>query len=458
MIVSLGLGAISLDKLGALLRIRIPQEIRHATPKRLVTDSREVCQGDLFVALKGKKDGHAYAEEAAKRGALSLLVEKRTPACAPHLIVPDVRSALGAWAKGVTEGEPLLRIGITGSVGKTTVKDAVTAMLGTRFAVHASFGNYNNDLGLPFTLLSTPKNTEVLVCEIGVSHPGEMRALSQILAPHISLITCIGHAHIGAFGTRECIAKEKAQLLSYAEEDGHLLFPKNEPLLGFVPPHGIHRHPILPFSEEELQQYALSVSAADIPRRSALAYATAVARLCGLNEDEIKEGLCRILALEMHRKEEVVGDILFIDDTYNASPEAMLGALTYLASKKACRHVAVLGDMLELGEDSYRYHRAAGRYASECADILFFFGKHKEAYAEGAEASGAKNAKSGAQGLPAYFVLDGEKEEIATEIVRHLSARDAILFKAAHAVAADQIVALCKKKIHQTEGDRNAFK
>jgi UDP-N-acetylmuramoyl-tripeptide--D-alanyl-D-alanine ligase len=159
------------------------------------------------------------------RGAVAVLAEKKTNAPIPHIIVPTVREALGKWAGPVAVGAKPLRIGVTGSVGKTTVKDALLTMLSPHFKTHATYKNYNNDLGLPFTILSAPQNTEVLICEIGVSEQGEMAPLSAILRPHISIITCIGHAHIGAFGSREAIAKEKTDILKCASENGLLLVP-----------------------------------------------------------------------------------------------------------------------------------------------------------------------------------------------------------------------------------------
>ena len=209
MIIPLKCGAIPYERLAHILHAPLPRSLRGGVPTRLVTHTGEIQEGDLFCALKGKKDGHDYIREACERGASAVISERKTEADIPHILVHSTQEALGTGAGAVTAGAFPIRIGITGSVGKTTVKEALRATLSVRFRVHATHENQNNELGLPFTLLSAPCDSEVLVCEVGISHPSEMEPLSQILRPHLSVITCIGHAHIGAFGSREKIAEEK---------------------------------------------------------------------------------------------------------------------------------------------------------------------------------------------------------------------------------------------------------
>lgn len=447
MIISLGIGAVRLERIAAFCGALPPRERACVTPARLVTDSREILPGDLFIALHGKDDGHLYTKEAAHRGAVAVIAEKKTDADIPHIIVQSAKRALGEWARSVLKETNAYRIGITGSVGKSTAKDAIAAMLSTRFSVHATYQNFNNDLGLPFTILETPKETRILICEMGISHIGEMRPLSRILMPHISLITCIGHAHIGAFGTRDAIAEEKADILAFAEPNGLFIVPQNEKLLSFVPPNGIQRMPVLPFAEKEIEEHRLPIVKEDLPRAFSLAYALAIAKAFSLTNEEIAEGFRRILAHNTHKSEELCGDILLIDDTYNASPEAMLGALTYLSAKKENRRVAVLGDMLELGDESARFHRAIGRFAAQKADLLFFFGKSASEYARGAKAAGAVPLSDLNVKEPVFSVLEGDTEEMAKRITQNLKKGDVVLFKAARAMAAENLVATCKKRI-----------
>ena len=447
MIVTLALGAINCGALASLCGAIVPDEIVNVRPCRLVTDSREIVEGDLFCALKGLEDGHKYAAEAEKRGAIAVLVEKKTDARLPHIIVPSVRKALGDWAIGVTEDDALLRIGITGSVGKTTVKDAIASMLSPHFSVHATYGNFNNDLGLPFTLLSAPGNTEIAVCELGVNHKGEMRELSRILRPHISVITCIGHAHIGAFGTREAIAAEKLDILAYAKENSAVFVPEGEPLLSCIPPRGIRRISTLPFGEKEYTAHGLSYPFEDTARSFALGYAAKVGEHLSLSEKAIHAGLERILSLETHRHESVLGGFHFIDDGYNASPESMLGALRYLASQSGKRRVAVLGDMLELGEQSSSYHRAIGRFAARHAERLFFFGAYAKDYEAGARAEGMRRLGDQQENFRGFSVIQGDKETLAAQILSALQEGDVILFKASRALQVEKIIDHIKKQI-----------
>lgn len=438
MIISLESGAFSLGELAKLLGCEISSNKANMFPKRLVTNSKEVCKGDLFCALSGLRDGHFFIGEAVQRGAIAVLCEKSADFPTSLLAVSSVKEALAKWAIAATKESDALRIGITGSVGKTTLKDATAALLSTRFRVHATYQNHNNDLGLPFTLLCAPRESEVLICELGINHEGEMAPLSRILRPHISAITCIGHAHIGAFGTREKIAEEKREILRHAEERGTVLVPTGEPLLSFVPPYGIQRRTVTPFSTEDYQRHALPASEADIPRDFALAFASAIGNACGLTAEEITLGLHRADALQKRRKEEKFADFLLIDDGYNASPESMISALLYLHKTPEGRRVAVLGDMLELGERSAAYHRAVGRFASTHADRLFFFGAYAKEYAEGAAAIG-----NGTR----CIILRGNKETMAKQIVPYLKGNESILFKASRAVKVEEMIMHLKKEL-----------
>ena len=447
MIIPLARGALPLGKLGEILRVQIPSDISTHIPRRLVTDSREISQGDLFCALMGERDGHLYAKEAAAHGAVAILAEKETEAPIPHITVPSTRRALADWAIAVTKAQCPLRIGITGSVGKTTVKDAVAAMLSTRFSVHATHENLNNDLGLPFTILSAPQNTEILICELGVNHPGEMALLSEILRPHISVITCIGHAHIGAFGSRDGIAAEKREILRYAEDGGTLYVPITEPLLFLLPPRGIRREGIAPFDAHTCQKYGIPFSEEDVPKNLAYAISTAIAKACRLTDQEISEGLTRIAALQTRRKECYHNQVRIIDDGYNASPESVMSSLLFLSRFKQGKRIAVLGDMLELGEFSCAFHHAIGRFAASCAEVLFFFGDYAYAYACGARAAGASFCGEETESKSHYFLLSGNQGRDARQIASHIEENDTILFKASRALKIESLIACVKEAL-----------
>ncbi len=446
MIIPLEAGALPLGVLGSLLGTSVPPAIGGVTPSRLVTDAREIQKGDLFCALKDKRDGHAYIPDAVARGAVATIAERRVEGQGKYLLVPSVRAALAKWAAAVTRGNRPVRIGITGSVGKTTTKDAVAALLSVRFQVHATYGNRNNDLGVPFTLLSAPKETEMLVTELGISNPGEMRVLSETLRPHLAVITCIGHAHVGAFGSREAIAEEKRRILQYAAEEATLLVPVREPLLAFLPPHGIRRCEVTPFQGEDFAAYGLADCSKDVARSFSLAYAAAIGKLVGLTEEELREGLTRATHTAPRRREEALGSLLLIDDGYNASPESMVSALLYL-SEKGGKRVAVLGDMLELGERSEAFHRAVGRFAARHASLLFFFGAYAKEYARGARSAGACEVGHASKEQAEYAVLRGDCEEMAKEIAARLSGNETVLFKASRALRIEKIVTHLKESL-----------
>lgn len=445
MIIPLKAGICSLGTLGKQLGVSVPSAIATVTPTRLVTDAREVENGDLFCALKGKKDGHAYIHDAVARGAVAVLAERRVEKQGAYLLVPSVRAALADWAASSVVGNRPIRIGITGSVGKTTAKEAVAAFLSVRYRVHATYENRNNDLGVPFTLLSAPREAEALVAELGINHTGEMSLLSEVLRPHLSIITCIGHAHIGAFGSREAIAEEKRKILLYATEEGTVLVPNAEPLLAFLPPRGIRRCEVSPFQAADYARYGLLYAENDTARSFALAYAAKIGVLLEFTEEELRKGLARASRAATRRKEEAHGDLVLIDDGYNASPESMLAALLYLSSKGGGRRVAVLGDMLELGERSERFHRAVGRFAAKHASLLFFFGAYAKEYEAGAKSAGACAEGSDANAETKYVLLRGDHREMAKEIAERLLGNEILLFKASRALQVEKIIAHLKE-------------
>ena len=432
------LGALPLGEIAAITSGSFRGGCGGFVPRYLTTNSGEVQRGDLFCALRDKRDGHAFAEEAQARGACAVLAEHPCAVRLPHLLVPSVRRALGDWAKATSRKEGLLRIGIAGSVGKTTLKDALAVLLDAAAPTHATSGNFNNALGLPLTILSAPRDTRFCLCEMGVNHRGEMRRLSEILAPHLSLITCIGHAHIGAFGSRRAIAEEKKAILAHAEQGGFFFVPAGEQLLSFLPPRGIRRIPVSPLSVEECQRNGLPDLTDDPPRALCFAFCLAVTGVLGIPRDAVERALPAALALQSRRKAVCVGSLLFLKDGYNASPESVMASLRYLSSHARGRRVAVLGDMLELGEKSFAFHRAMGRFAVRCADLLFFFGASADAYADGARAEGAAEGERG-MGAPCFFTLCGDTRTLAQKIAPHLKKEDTVLFKASHELGADAI-------------------
>lgn len=305
---------------------------------RWTFDSREVKPGMGFVALKGENvDGRIFIDKAKAAGAVDVIdgLEEL------HARAAARRTALTATV-----------IGVTGSAGKTTTKELLKTFLSVAGKTYATEGNFNNHIGLPLTILNCPDDAEFLVLEMGSNHPGEIANLCDIAKPDIGLVTGIGSAHLEFFGTRGGIAAEKGALLSAAEDFG--VYPAWDDFAVDLArcgsdPIAIDRgHSPLSASDESYPPH--------FEDNAALAFA--VAERFGVTREAARQSLKGFsLPGARWRKTEKNG-ILFIDDTYNANPDSMLGALKTLADLPTKgRRVAVLGDMFELGSDSLALHR-----------------------------------------------------------------------------------------------------
>ena len=450
------------DEIGALAALFDVTPVSVGTPQPLVggiaTDSREVAAGDLFVAISGMRaSGDAFFPEVLSRGAAALLVAEGM--CAPKgdywlLRVQDVKKALLSAARGAAERRGATRIGIGGSSGKTTVKEAVAAMLGTAYSVEKSEGNYNSDIGLSLSLLSM-KGADFSVCELGISHKGEMAELSRALAPKLTVLTSIGTAHIGNFASFEELAAEKISIVAGQGEEDTLLAFESIPraLLEGLPVRvltvGRGARANVRAREVRFEKSGVFATVAGLGRTlaglsfsqpssaglSTLLFATAVGFHFGLTDTEIKRGL--FLAGEHTPRARVFahGGFLLIDDTYNASPEAMVTALELLCYRGAGRTlVAVLGDMEELGEAAPALHEAVGECAARVGVTkLYFIGSRAEDYRRGALLGGADPEKI-------HVFQKGEGEALAAALLRDAPRGAAILFKASRKLSLDRVL------------------
>ncbi len=431
MVFELGIGKMPLARLASLLGAE--GRFSAEEPRRVVTDSREVREGDLFCALCGKEDGHRYIAEAQGRGALAVLAERRTDATLPHLLTESTEGALAKWASAAREAHTACRyIGVTGSVGKTTTKNAIAETLGVRFSVFSSKGNYNNALGVPLSLLSVPRGAEVAVLELGSNGRGEISSLSKLLSPSDGVVTAIGHAHIGAFGSLRETAKEKLGILKGMKAGGRLFLKKSDPYLANVSAKGI--------TVSYVKEYGKN---GDIAMRSALGFAAALGQAYGLSAEELKEGLFRAANTDIRRRISRHGSITVIDDSYNASPESMLAAFEFLKLHAWERAILILGDMLELGEASEGLHKSVGESAA-FADEVFLFGEHARDYLEGLRAQSFECAG---------HLLEGtDAEEYAEEVFHRLKKKDTVLIKASHGMRGERLAAaLCALLDKRTE-------
>ncbi|MBA2442985.1 MAG: UDP-N-acetylmuramoyl-tripeptide--D-alanyl-D-alanine ligase [Rubrobacter sp.] len=415
-----------------------------------VTDSRAVREGggELFFALRGRTDGADFAGEAHLRGAVATVAPR--PLSVPTLVVEAPLEALQELARRELDREDAPRVvGITGSVGKTTTKDALEAILrsaGKR--VSATEGNFNNEIGLPLTVLATDERTEVLVLEMGATHAGDISHLCGIAPPGVGVLTAVSPVHLDSFGDLESLARAKGELAHALPDGGVLVAPSGAPESATGPGRASLRR--LVFGEsaglrasgvEELEDglsFTVHHGGETAGVRSPVFGTHLVEPLLaaiggglalGLGLEECARGLSRLrragLRGEVYRLRD---DILVYDDSYNASPAATMAVLRYGAGQarrggvdgqtSGRRMVAVLGGMFELGSAAREYHREVGRLAGELGvDLLVCVGDEARWYAEefGGEAIFYGDAASAGEDLGGllkagdYVVVKGSR-------------------------------------------------
>ncbi|MBQ2686287.1 MAG: UDP-N-acetylmuramoyl-tripeptide--D-alanyl-D-alanine ligase [Clostridia bacterium] len=423
----------------------------------ITTDSRDICSGALFVAIKGEHfDGNNYLNAAHESGAVCSLAE-RVPdgfsGCA--IVCESTKIALGKIAKAYKDRISPLTVAVTGSVGKTTTKEFIYAVLSEKYKTLKTEGNFNSDIGLPMTLLGLSEDDSAAILEMGMSAKGEIEYLSKIASPRIAVITNIGTSHIGLLGSREAIRDAKLEIREGLFKDGTLILNGDEPLLA-----GIDGATYVSFENEDADYYisgivegengtAFDLSTKGNKYESVLiptvgehnvlnaAYAFAVGSAAGLGEFEIRRGLLKYKSADMRQQIYNKGGKVILEDCYNASPESMIAAIKVLsgiASRKGGRKVAVLGDMRELGSYSREEHRKVGAaVAAYSIDLLFTIGKDAKEIAESALYFGLEK-----ENVYVFEDID-DVERIGKAIADVTGPSDVILFKASRAVALERV-------------------
>ena len=356
-------------------------------PLRVTIDSRDVQPGDLFVGLTGRNvDGGIYADDALAAGAWGVLVTPQHALAASGagalLAADDPLAGLQALARSWRRALGAKVIGITGSTGKTSTKDLLAAMLAPHRRVVSSQENLNTEIGLPLSILAAPADTEVLVLEMAMRGSGQIAELAAIAEPDIGVIVNVGPVHLELLGSLEAIAAAKAELIADLKPGGTAVLPADEPLLEahlrddlhtvtFGPGGDVTALPDgfeLPFTSHHMRLNALA--------------ALAAARAVGV---EPADGLLDVqLSALRGQRIELPGPVLVIDDCYNANPMSMRAALDDLAASgpPSGRRVAVLGDMLELGQQEQRFHAEIGDFATRRGiDVLVTVGSRAVAMA-----------------------------------------------------------------------------
>ena len=375
-------------------------------------DSRQPLQGMLFAAIAGPRhDGHHHLEEAFGNGAVAAVVEQEMPdASGPCLLVDDVRGALqrAAVHHRATLRETVV-IAITGSAGKTTTRRMLETVLAQQGPGSASVKSFNNDLGVPLTLLNAKTDDQWLLVEVGTNAPGEIHQLGQLVDPDIALITGIGSAHLEGLGDIHAVAKEKASLLGTLRAGGRGLINTDRPeilpeVAGYAVPqttYGARDGVDLQLTSRRAQRgsqdievngrFRARVALPGVHNAINALGVYGVGRMLEMEEEAIAQGLARVEPAPMRMERVELGDMVVWNDAYNANPDSMAAALdTFIEQEHGSgRLVAVLGAMLELGDQSDQFHDEVGRtLAGLPIDHLIGIGSHGQRMVEAARSAG----------------------------------------------------------------------
>lgn len=429
-----------------------------AVADKVSTDTRTLEKGSMFIAIRGEKfDGHGFIEKAYENGATVVISD--TPATVPEgcalIITRDTVRALGDIAANYLETFSIPVIGITGSVGKTTTKEMIAQILSTQYNVHKTMGNLNNHIGLPLSVLQLTREHSAAVFEMGMSAPGEIEYLSKIIRPDIGVITNIGISHIEKLGSRQNILRAKLEVTQGMKKNGRLVLNADDELLsglkGLLPMpvtfYGINEtSDIHAFGIESMGEagvcFTVNIRNEDVEIilpvpgihnvSNALAAITCAVEL-GISNSNIQQGLNRYSQEKMRLNIVQYKGVKVINDSYNSAPASALAALSVLREVAgAKRSIAVLGDMLELGEYSRDAHRQVGAsVAYDRIQYLFAVGDLASHFVKGALEAGMneQNVKYFTSGDDAAVFLKG-----------FIQPDDVVLFKGSRAMNLDKVM------------------
>lgn len=420
------------------------------------TDTRTLQPGDLFFALTGESsDGHKFLHDALSRGAAGVVVSRKVEAKCLAIRVQDTLLALGDLGAFYRSKFDPVVVGVTGSVGKTTTKEMIAAVAAAKGPVLKNAGNFNNEIGLPLTLFGLTKKHEVAIVEMAMRGPGQIEYLAKIARPRIGVITNIHLSHVELLGTLDAIADAKGELLDYLPADGVAVLNADDAYFDYLSRRANCR--IVSFGESARADVRASSAGIDadgccnfqvttargsfdmripVPGehniKDALA-AIAVGEELGIAHDDIKEALAGFKPPE--KRSNVIPTrrgVVVIDDTYNASPPSTLSAIKTLSMMEGDRKIAVLGDMLELGDHAIDAHLEVGRAVRDSGiDLLMVVGQLARLIARGAIDAG----------MPISQVMEYEdSSQAAREIIGKVRERDVVLVKGSRAMKMEKVV------------------
>ena len=418
---------------------------------RVTSDSRTAGTGALFIALKGTRvDGHDFMAGCIRAGAVACLSEREpAPNEQPAIVVDSTLRATGALAAWHRSRFDIPVIGITGSVGKTTTKEMIAAVLSQRFNTHKTQKNLNNELGVPWTLLRLDDGHQVSVVEMGISDFGEMRRLTHMVRPTIAVFSVIGDAHLEFLGDREGVMRAKGEIFEGMDENGLAVLNGDDPIQRKCHPnmrrvtYGLsegcdvrgadvrnlgedgYAHDRPPFR----RAFEVAIPAFGSHLASAALAAAAVGLELGLTGEEIARGVAQYQTVGDRARVIHAGDMTIVSDCYNANPNSCQAAVDSLMQLAGKRRVCILGDMLELGPRTEELHHGVGEYAAKAGvDLVIGCGPLSRAVADGARDAG---------GEVLYFE---DKAGLMASLGDVVRPGDCVLVKASHSMAFEEIV------------------
>lgn len=416
------------------------------------TDTRKITNGCLFIAIKGENfDGHDFAAKAVENGAQAVIVEKDCGLEERQILVESTKQALLDLAGYYRSLFNIPVIGITGSVGKTTTKEMVHAVMSSKYNTLKNEGNLNNEIGVPLTLFRLEKTHEAAVIEMGMSNFEEIARITRAVKPDVAVISNIGVSHIENLGSREGILRAKLEILEGMKADAPVILNADDDMLITVRPGA---HPVIYYGiENEKSMFKaseitskeaeteLSVSFSGGSATVSLPYpgrhnvynslaAVAAGSLFGIEPCDALEALKNYVPAGMRQRINKAYGITFIEDCYNASPDSQAAALAVLGGMNAKRKIAVIGDMLELGSVSREAHYGVGTKAAENkVDAVFTYGERSLETAKGARDGGIADVRS----------FD-DKQQLSAMLADYLEQGDAVLFKASRGMKLEDVI------------------
>ena len=437
-----------------------PEAVLEKEVLSITTDSRTAQAGSMFVPIVGTRvEGHDFIPQVTEAGAMAVLSEKDLDNTSiPWIRVTSTLQAVKDLAEFYLQQLNIPVVGITGSVGKTSTKEAIACVLKEKYRVLKTEGNFNNELGLPLTVFRLREEDEIAVLEMGINHFGEMTRLARIARPHTAVITNIGTCHLEFLGDRDGVLKAKTEILDFVQKDGHIVLNgDDDKLITVKESHGIRPLFFGLEGENGLDAYADDIQSLGLAGTKAVLHlkdtalpvtipipgmhmvynalaAALVGRIYGLDDGQIIRGIESLETISGRMNRIRTDRLLVVDDCYNANPMSMKAALDVLKETPG-RRAAILGDMGELGTDEAALHREIGEHAAACGiDRLIFVGSLAQHMAEGAKEAGCTD-----------FVYEKDLDSLLSNLKDYTDDMETVLVKASHFMHFEKVVqALCR--------------